>query len=146
MTMMRIKLDDMQIIRCSRTLLEVKSLISTLSDYDCFLVNRRGDFDGQQSELISLISSTKSDWIEIFGCNAERIHDAIDLASVVSGRQKVVGDGVPMTSWNDYESSHSVVDYICTGGHGVSDHKLLFFIGRLDEETEFWEQLTHSCA
>jgi hypothetical protein len=135
------KVYDANLILCPRTVEELRKLIDSVVDYDCFLVNRDQAFDGSHSALILEIAARKSDWIEVFGYHAEEIHDAIDRASVESKRQAAVGSGIPMTSWNDYESTQDVVDYIRTGGHGVSDTKLLIFIGNEEEERMFWKTL-----
>ena len=132
------KIYEAELILCPRNVEELATVIDSIVDYDCFLVNRDQVFDGSNSDLIRRIASQKSDWIEVFGYNAEKIHDAIDDASVASERQPAVGYGVPMTSWNDYECEQDFVEYVRTGGHGVSNTKLLIFIGTDDEEKRFW--------
>jgi hypothetical protein len=140
------KVYEANLILCSHNVEELRTIIDSVVDYDCFLVNRDQTYDGSNSELILEIAAQKSDWVEVFGYNAEAIHDAIDNASVGSKRQAVVGSGVPMTSWNDYESTKDVVDYIRTGGHGVSDTKLLIFVGTDEEKQIFWNNLDHDDA
>ena len=41
------------------------------------------------------------DWIAVAGRGSEDVHDAIDVASVACGRQAAVGNGSPMTSWDE---------------------------------------------
>lgn len=135
------KLYEANLILCSHNIDELRTIIDSVVDYDCFLVNRDQTFDGSNSELIQEVASRKSDWIEVFGYHAEAIHDAIDNASVESRRQASVGFGVPMTSWNDFASTEDVVSYLRTGGHGVSDTKLLIFIGTDNEERDFWNMI-----
>ncbi len=135
------KVYEADLILCPGNLDELWIVIDSVVDYDCFLVNRNQVFDGSNSELIRRIACEKSDWIEVFGYNAEKIHDAIDHASVASVRQPSVGFGVPMTSWNDYECDQDLVEYLRTGGHGVSNTKLLIFIGSDEEKRSFWSML-----
>lgn len=137
------KVYEADLILCPRTVEELATVIDSVVDYDCFLVNRDQAFDGSDCKMIQRIASQKSDWIEIFGYNAEKIHDAIDAASVACGRQPSAGFGVPMTSWNDYECDEDVIEYLQTGGHGASSTKLLIFLGTDDEEKKFWG-LLHS--
>lgn len=134
---------EADLILCPRTLEELATVIDSVVDYDCFFVNRDQAFDGSDCKLIHRIASQKSDWIEVFGYNAEQIHDAIDVASVASGRQPSVGFGVPMTSWNDYGCDQDVIEYLQTGGHGASSTKLLIVFGTDDEEKRLWG-LLHS--
>lgn len=69
--------------------------------------------------------------MEVFGKESESVHDAIDLASVRVGRQKDVGDGDPMTTWQEESSSAEIASYIWTGGQGDSARKLLVLVGSL---------------
>ena len=69
--------------------------------------------------------------MEVFGKESESVHDAIDLASVRVGRQKDVGDGDPMTTWQEESSSAEIASYIWTSGQGDSARKLLVLVGSL---------------
>ena len=105
-------------------------------DYDCFVVNRTVHLP---AEDIGVVAATLADrqckWIEVFGFDAERLHDAIDEAAVAIGRQTKIGDGDPMTSWNDESITESeIAAYVLTGGQGTSDWKLVLVIG--DENAE----------
>ncbi len=99
------------------------------ADFDCFLVNRLESFSCADSTFIDILGGLEADWIEVFGHQSEQIHDAIDLASVKANRQKSVGDGVPMTSWNDNERDDAIAERIMCGGLGVSVRKVLIVIG-----------------
>ena len=134
------------LILCPWRVEELQTVIDSVLDYDCFLVNRDHAFDGSNSELIKQIAAHKSDWIEVFGYNSEKIHDAIDNASVALKRQSEVGCGEPMTSWDDYESDHDFVEYLRTGGHGVSNTKLLIFIGTDEQKKNLWNVIDREIA
>lgn len=103
--------------------------------FDCFLINRKNDFDGNKSRLIELLAARTTDWIEVFGFNAETIHDAIDVASVRSMRQDAIGDGDPMTAWHDEITDDSdIASYVLTGGYGYCENKLLVVVGTNSDE------------
>ena len=110
------------------------------AEVDVFLVNYCNSFDGRNCDLIAAVAGCNSGWVEVFGFNSEAIHDEIDRASVRAGRQQAVGDGVPMTSWNDDPID---IDFcrIKDGGHGVADIKLLIVIGSSDEQAHFLKVL-----
>ena len=97
--------------------------------FDCFIVNREKGFDEKNNVLIETIVSRAGKWIEVFGEAAEEIHDAVDAASVRVGRQRKMGDGDPMTTWQDNSSDTEVASYLWTGGQGDSSTKVLVVIG-----------------
>lgn len=104
-------------------------IVKIPSGFDCFIVNRATVFDGENSVLIETIAVRAGKWIEVFGEAAEEIHDAIDAASVRTGRQRKVGDGDPMTTWEDNSSDAEIASYLWTGGQGESDTKVVVIIG-----------------
>lgn len=109
--------------------------------FDCFVVNRSVEMSANNKELIDAIAWRTSDWVEVFGVNAESIHDAIDEASVSFGRQ-VDGEGKPMTSWHDEIATDSdIASYILTGGQGHSPNKLIVVIGSREEEESLISEL-----
>lgn len=118
----------------------ITQLIAHIGNFDCFVISRRSANIQQDeiTQIISLIANSTVDWVEVIGFNAEAIHDAIDLASVGAGRQKAVGDGVPMTAWDsDYHADDAVAKYILTGGFGSYDKKLIFYFGTAEQELAF---------
>jgi hypothetical protein len=123
-----------------------KTILSLKRDFDCFIVNESRDTLATNALVISAIAQRVHDWVEVFGVDAEAIHDAIDLASVDAGRQQAVGDGNPMTSWNLMESVIDAADYMSTGGHGTSDLKLLVHFGSQESERHFVNVLKATLA
>ena len=62
------------------------------------------------------------DWVETMGARCEFLHDRIDEASVLIGRQRKVGDGNPMTAWHERLSeTNEMTSYIRMGGHGGNE-------------------------
>ncbi len=86
---------------------------------------------GQLATDLSLrIVGLTVDWVETMGEKAESLHDSIDNASVLIGRQKRVGDGIPMTAWHqDLSHVDQMRDYLVLGGHGGTENKLVVVIG-----------------
>jgi hypothetical protein len=112
--------------------------------YDCFVVN----FDNALTQDIVLSIAGKLakpcfQWIEIFGFHAELLHDTIDRAAVASGRQTKIGDGNPMTAWDDGRMElKDTLAYIMTGGQGSCDWKLLLVIGTEGQVQELFSALS----
>ena len=81
---------------------------------------------------------TNCDWIDVIGLGAEYLHDQIDLASVKMGRQIKVGDGSPMTTWNEESLTHELAADWCfdsiLGGH---DNRLIMIVGDFQQFNEF---------
>lgn len=123
-----------------------RTILSLKRDFDCFIVNESRDFLARNTLVVSAIAQRVHDWVEVFGVDAEAIHDAIDLASVDAGRQESVGDGSPMTSWNVMERVEDAVDYLATGGQGISDLKLLVHFGGQEAEDHFVNHLKATIA
>jgi hypothetical protein len=69
------------------------------------------------------------DWVETTGEDAERMHDLIDVASVKSGRQGMVGDGNPMTAWHEEALTIPQMADVATCCAGGTDYVLVLVIG-----------------
>lgn len=111
-------------------------------EFDCFLVNRTKNATDVEIMLLEAIASGAS-WVEIFGLDAEKIHDAIDEASVRIKRQRSVGDGNPMTAWHeDMMGDADIASYILTGGQGDAEQKIIVVIGSAEDERRLIDQLT----
>lgn len=109
-------------------------LLAVSLPFDCFVVSRRVDGSLSNKELFEAIAR-RADWVEVFGLDAENIHDAIDRASVEAGRQRRIGEGTPMTAWHeDLSDDQAIASYILTGGQGVAEHKVVVVIGSIEDE------------
>jgi hypothetical protein len=69
-----------------------------------------------------------NDWIEVLGKKSEFLHDLIDEASVAAGRQGYVGEGLPMTGWDDEATPTSMLATVERGGHGGNNYKLIVIV------------------
>lgn len=134
-------ISDAQLLWIAFDLNAEEELSSLADEFDVFLINCRPVFDGINSQLINAIAKYTRGWVEVFGFNSERIHDEIDLASVRLGRQPAVGDGIPMTVWNDTQSEVGIADYIQTGGQGTAEKKLIVIVGSTKDELAIIERL-----
>lgn len=68
---------------------------------DCFIILGEQPVEAPVAHrLAHEVASLNNDWVYVYGTESERIHDLIDEASVRIGRQKQVGDGIPMTAWH----------------------------------------------
>jgi hypothetical protein len=109
-----------------------------VGDYDCFVLNRHDVLS--QDTVLSIakqLAQPRFEWIEVFGFNAELLHDMIDRAAVTIGRQSMIGNGNPMTAWNEERVElREILSYIVTGGQGACDWKVLLVIGT---ESQFQE-------
>ena len=93
---------------------------------------------GTLEKLVAL----NNDWIETLGPGSETLHDHIDQASVDVGRQTAIGDGFPMTGWDEeLVRSDEMAEYITRGGHGASEYKLVLVIGSKKHSIRFAEQM-----
>ena len=101
--------------------------------FDCFVVNHAGPPTDPQDAIIGAIASRVGGWVEVFGDWAEVIHDAIDSESVRLGRQAAVGDGNPMTTWEEESQDSEIALYIWTGGQGESTRKVAVLVGQSHE-------------
>lgn len=98
--------------------------------FDCFVVNFAEPPEDAGNALIAAIVRQVGGWVEVFGDQAETIHDAIDSASVSLGRQAVVGEGSPMTTWQEETRESDIASYIWTGGQGESLRKVVVLVGQ----------------
>lgn len=74
------------------------------------------------------------DWVSTFGRSSERLHDEIDRASVRMGRQKAVGDGSPMTGWNEkLVTCEAMAENLSVCIHGGCDYRLIIVVGGSDD-------------
>lgn len=111
-------------------------------DYDCFIVNLREHLPIEEIALLAnLVARTPSGWVEVFGHAAERIHDAIDNAAVAVGRQSKVGDGNPMTTWDEDDSIAECARWIAMGGQGTNDVKVVVVIGSAADERDLYDNI-----
>jgi hypothetical protein len=99
--------------------------------FDCFVIPATSNLSPEiLEEMAQELVSLNNDWIEVFGPASETIHDMLDNASVFIGRQKAVGEGLPMTAWHeDICELRKVAEYIRSGGHGYQKHKLILILG-----------------
>ena len=106
-------------------------------EFDCFVVNTRDWLSEDHIRILATkLARSSCSWVEVFGFGAEHIHDAIDSEAVNNGRQSKVGEGDPMTSWNDERiEENELALYMLTGGQGYSQWKLILVIGEKDVES-----------
>ena len=81
------------------------------------------------ADLATKLAGTAADWIQIAGADAEALHDAIDRASVAIGRQRAVGDGSPMTSWHEEDTTPVQMAKVALLNFGSKDHVLILVVG-----------------
>jgi hypothetical protein len=92
--------------------------------------------------IIAELVMRNTDWIDVIGLNSEWIHDEIDKTSVRLCRQKQIGDGSPMTGWNeDINEFNKMVEYVGDGGLGGNDNKAVILIGNPSDFAMFVEEL-----
>jgi hypothetical protein len=120
----------------------VQDLKEIAPGFDCFIVNRMAGFASLDSSIVEIIASKVGEWVEVFGDSAEAIHDAIDAASARIGRQDAIGDGNPMTTWQNDMSDSEIASYIRTGGQGSSPVRVLIII----EPSSTAEQITRQVS
>lgn len=102
--------------------------------FDCLVFNTELRLPLVEIDRVAFrLAKSVSDWVEVFGHDAERLHDAIDNAAVAMGRQSRVGDRDPMTSWqDDLMTEREFAAYAWSGGQGTSEYKLILVIGSTD--------------
>lgn len=111
---------------------------------DVFVVTLDGKLlpNNLADEIAIEIVSLPVDWVETFGPRCEYLHDRIDAASVLIGRQEKVGDGSPMTAWHNHLSDiEEIVSYLRTGGQGSAGIKIVLVIGAERSADEIREKL-----
>ncbi len=80
--------------------------------------------------LSSDLARSRVDWVQVAGRGAEGLHDAIDRASVTVGRQRVVGDGSPMTSWHEEAQNPDAMAEVARLCFGGQDRVVVLVVGR----------------
>lgn len=129
-------------LRCLRSTQDAPREMNSLElGFDCFVINRMQGRACDQGDLIDAVAA-RAGWVEVFGFDAETIHDAIDNASVRLLRQRAVGDGTPMTAWHeDITQDSAIASYIWTGGQGHAPHKVALVIGSSVDEKGLIDEL-----
>ena len=115
--------------------------------FDCAVLT----FDAQRlreqcAAICEFLVDADTGWISTAGREAQWLHDEIDIASVAFGRQEAVGNGSPMTAWDDEATDASaMVKYALTLGDG-HDNVLVIVVGSDDDygliESEIRARLT----
>ncbi len=105
-------------------------------EYDCFVLNRSPLLTSIEMDQIAIeVAGGRNDWVQTLGRGSEKMHDAIDEASVRMGRQAAIGDGYPMTSWHeDVITLDEMVDFVLRGSLGGSSDYLVALIVGSDQE------------
>jgi len=97
------------------------------------------------AQLAKGLVDLDTDWVETMGKKSEYLHDTVDLASVAAGRQTKVGDGSPMTVWDDDMTDfEAMVDYVQLGGQGAFDNKLVIVVGPKSAAVAFADRIGRS--
>jgi len=82
--------------------------------------------------------------VHVLGNGSEPLHDAIDRVSARLGRQVAVGDGVPITSWNDdLATVDEMAAFIVLGGLGAASALIAIVVGedtQFDSMVDAWER------
>jgi hypothetical protein len=87
--------------------------------------------------IIEDLVSRNTDWFSIHGIGAEQLHDDIDLIAVRLGRQKKVGEGSPMTAWDEeIVCAENIAEDLITGDCGGCDYKVVVILGTSNDFTE----------
>ena len=98
----------------------------------------------QSVALCEFLVNANTGWINTAGQAAQWLHDEIDVASVARGRQESVGDGSPMTAWDDESSDPpQMVESALMLGDG-NDNVLVIIIGS-DADHALVETTIRSC-
>lgn len=119
--------------------------------YDCgVLTFDANSLSHHSAALCEFLVDSNTSWISTAGREAQRLHDEIDVTSVARGRQKFVGDGSPMTAWDDEATDASVmVEYVLILGDG-HENVLVIVVGSDDDygliESEIRARLTETTA
>jgi hypothetical protein len=80
-------------------------------------------------DLAPAVARARTDWVQTTGALAEWLHDEVDRASVEVGRQSAVGDGSPMTSWNQKAVALATMAEVVVNCFGGCDQVLAVVIG-----------------
>ena len=110
--------------------------------FDCYVLNLGGAIAGQDMQAIAReVTEARTDWVHTAGKGCELLHDAIDRMSVSIGRQAQVGEGSPMTSWDEEETTiEKMADLVLEAELGGNTYHLVaLFVG---PEDLFEEALT----
>ena len=92
--------------------------------------------------LAKKLVAANTDWIDVLGPKSEWVHDQIDLASVRVGRQDAVGDGSPMTGWDeDIKACEEFAEDVSGGGPGGQGNKLICVLGDSNDFNLFVSEL-----
>lgn len=94
--------------------------------FDCGVFVFPSAPDALVEQCIREVVRKNNDWVVTFGAGAMRWHDLADQVSVEIGRQKEVGDGIPMTTWND--DAHRLNQVQLAACHGAEPF-LLILVG-----------------
>ena len=103
--------------------------------FDCYVLNLGGDIAGQEmQEIAREVTEARTDWVHTAGKGCELLHDAIDRMSASIGRQAQAGDGSPMTSWDEEETTtEEMADLVLEAGLGGNTYHLVaLFVGPED--------------
>jgi hypothetical protein len=85
--------------------------------------------------LIDSLVRRKTDWFDVLGIRAEKLHDKIDRSGVRLGRQKKVGDGSPMTGW--FEETTKVKDMAEHIWASCGDNIIIVILGSQNDFNRF---------
>jgi hypothetical protein len=111
-------------------------------NFDCIvLLFSRKAMQKVRATLGGEIIRTNTDWVQVCGVDAESFHDFIDKTSVQLGRQRMAGDGSPMTSWHeDANTLRKMIDVArdCFGG---SNYVLMLVVGDRNDADEVIQSL-----
>jgi hypothetical protein len=70
--------------------------------FDCVIIVLEDSLLQKNIEdICNSVVVANTDWVQTTGARAEWLHDQVDIASVKVGRQRQVGDGSPMTAWDE---------------------------------------------
>ena len=103
---------------------------------DCFVLLCGAVLDTNMTNVIAReLAAANNDWVHVLGIDSQPLHNAIDRFSVELGRQRAVGDGVPMTSWHDdLTTVDEMAAFIACGGLGAAPVLIAVVVG---EEAHF---------
>ena len=93
--------------------------------------------------LAEWLVRANTDFIWTAGTEAKWLHDLVDDTSVKVGRQPAVGDGSPMTAWDEDAESFSELCKLfeCGVPGGNGEHNLAVIIGSTADLESFVEQM-----
>ncbi len=79
--------------------------------------------------LAETVVNANTDYVHVVGPRAEWFHDLVDATSVRIGRQAHVGDGSPMTTWDEEASSLHEMARSASALHGGHDYVFIWVVG-----------------